>query len=142
VRSLRSVRRGRDYHSGRDFGHSSAGDDGSHRARGLRSYDLGPAGRCRELRDRTGAPEIDGWEQKLEESGDHQLAPIAENLWQRRALLTADGLDGGTIGMLMGVLGEQVAGMASSRLRERIGGKLRQMSGLLATEWRAVSDRN
>jgi len=59
--------------------------------------------------------EIDGWEQKLEESGDHQLAPIAENLWQRRALLTADGLDGGTIGMTMGVLGEQVEGVASGR---------------------------
>jgi hypothetical protein len=86
--------------------------------------------------------EINGWEQKLEESGAHQLAPIAENLRQRRALLTAEGLDGGIIGMLMGVLGEQVAGMASSRLRERIGGKLRQMSGLHANEWRAVSDRN
>ena len=59
--------------------------------------------------------EIDGWEQKLEESSDPQLAPIAESLRQRRALLTADRLDGGTIGMMMGVLGEQVDGVASGR---------------------------
>ncbi len=86
--------------------------------------------------------EIDGWEQKLEESGDPQLAPIAENLRQLRTLLTADSLDGGTIGVLMSVLGEQVDGVASGSLGESVGGKLRQLGGLLATEGRAVSDRS
>jgi hypothetical protein len=85
--------------------------------------------------------EIDGWEQKLEESGDPQLAPIAENLRQLRALLTADRLDGIAIGLLLSVLGEQVHGVASGSLGESIGGKLRQLGGLLATEGRAVSDR-
>jgi len=86
--------------------------------------------------------EIDGWEQKLEESGDPQLAPIAENLRQLRALLTADRLDGAAIGVLLGVLGEQVYGVASGSLEESVGGKLRQLGGLLATEGRAVSDRS
>jgi len=85
--------------------------------------------------------EIDGWEQKLEESGDPQLAPIAENLRQLRALLTADSLDGAAIGILLSVLGEQVNGVASGSLGESVGGKLRQLGGLLATEGRAVSDR-
>jgi hypothetical protein len=85
--------------------------------------------------------EIDGWEQRLEESGDPQLAPIAENLRQLRALLTTDRVDGTTIGLLLGVLGEQVHGVASGSLGESIGGKLRQLGGLLATEGRAVSDR-
>ena len=85
--------------------------------------------------------EIDGWEQKLEESGDPQLAPIAENLRQLRALLTDDRLDDTAIGLLLSVLGEQVHGVASGSLGESIGGKLRQLGGLLATEGRAVSDR-
>ena len=85
--------------------------------------------------------EIDGWEQKLEESGDPQLAPIAENLRQLRALLTADRLDGGAIGVLLGVLGEQVQDVASGSLGESVGGKLRQLGGLLDTEGRAVSNR-
>ena len=86
--------------------------------------------------------EIDGWEQKLEESGDPQLAPIAENLRQLRALLTANTLDGTAIGLLLGVLGEQVQGVASGSLGESVGGKLRLLSGLLVTEGRTVSDRN
>jgi hypothetical protein len=86
--------------------------------------------------------EIDGWEQKLEESGDPQLAPIAENLRQLRALLTADRLDSSTIGLLLGVLGEQVHGVASGSLGKSIGDKLQQLGGLLATEGRAVSDRS
>ena len=83
--------------------------------------------------------EIDGWEQKLEESGDPQLAPIAENLRQLRSLLTADSLDRRTIGVLLGVLGEQVRDVASGSLGESVGGKLRQLGGLLDTEGRAVT---
>jgi hypothetical protein len=86
--------------------------------------------------------EIDGWEQKLEESGDSQLVPIAENLRQLRALLTADALDVTAIGLLLSVLGEQVHGVASGSLGEGVGGKLRLLSGLLVTEGRAVSDRS
>ncbi len=86
--------------------------------------------------------EIDGWEQKLEESCDPQLAPIAENLRQLRALLTADRLDGAAIGVLLAVLGEQVNGVASGSLGESVSGKLRQLGGLLTTEGRAVSDRS
>ncbi len=85
--------------------------------------------------------EIDGWEQKLEESGDPQLAPIAENLRQLRALLTSDNLDRPAISVLLGVLGEQVQNVASGSLGESVGGKLRQLGGLLATEGRAVSNR-
>ncbi|CAA9447584.1 MAG: hypothetical protein AVDCRST_MAG78-3031 [uncultured Rubrobacteraceae bacterium] len=85
--------------------------------------------------------EIDGWEQKLEESGDPQLAPIAENLRQLKALLTADRLDSGAIGVLLGVLGEQVQDVASGSLGESVGGKLRQLGGLLDTEGRAVTNR-
>ena len=87
-------------------------------------------------------PEIDGWEQKLEESGDPQLAPIAENLRQLRALLTADRVEGTAVGLLLGVLGEQVHGVASGSLGESIGGKLRLLSGLLVTEGRTVANRN
>ena len=86
--------------------------------------------------------EIDRWEQKLEEAGDSQLAPIAENLRQLRALLTADTLDVTGIGLLLRVLGEQVHGVASGSLGESVGGKLRLLSGLLVTEGRTVSDRN
>ena len=98
--------------------------------------------RCRESRNRTVLLEIDRWEQRLEESGDSQLAPIAENLRQLRALLTADTLDGTAIGLLLGVLGEQVHGVASGSLGESVGDKLRLLSGLLVTEGRTVSDRN
>lgn len=83
--------------------------------------------------------EIDSWEQKLEESGDPQLAPIAENLRQLRALLTADSLDRPGIGVLLRVLGEQVQDVASGSLGESVGGKLRQLGELLDTEGRAVS---
>ena len=86
--------------------------------------------------------EINRWEQRLEESGDSQLAPIAENLRQLRALLTADTLDDTAISLLLGVLGEQVHGIASGSFGESVGGKLRLLSGLLVTEGRTVSDRN
>ena len=86
--------------------------------------------------------EIDGWEQKLEESGDPQLAPIAENLRQLRPLLTADRLDGAAIGVMLVVLGEQVYSVASGSLGESVGGKLQQLGGLLVTEGRAVSDQS
>lgn len=76
--------------------------------------------RCRESRNRTVLLEIDRWEQRLEESGDSQLAPIAENLRQLRALLTADTLDGTAIGLLLGVLGEQVHGVASGAASGRV----------------------
>ena len=65
-------------------------------------HNLVPTRRCRESRNRTVLLEIDRWEQRLEESGDSQLAPIAENLCQLRALLTADTLDGTAIGLLLG----------------------------------------
>lgn len=68
---------------------------------------------------------------RLEESGDSQLAPIAENLRQLRALLTADTLDGTAIGLLLGVLGEQVHGVASGSL----GGECRWQAA--AIEWAA-----
>jgi len=83
--------------------------------------------------------EIDGWERKLEESDDPQLAPIAENLRQLRALLTAGSLDRAAIGLLLGVLGEQVQSVASGSLGESVAGRLQQLGGLLATEGRAVS---
>jgi hypothetical protein len=44
--------------------------------------------------------------------------------------------------VLLAVLGEQVNGVASGRLGESVGGKLRQLGRLLATEGRAVSDRS
>jgi hypothetical protein len=83
--------------------------------------------------------EIDGWERKLEESDDPQLAPIAENLRQLRALLTASSLDGAAIGVLLSVLGEQVQSVASGSLGESVAGRLQQLGGLLATEGRAIS---
>jgi hypothetical protein len=89
-----------------------------------------------------GLSEIDGWEQKLEESGNPQLAPIAENLRHLRALLTADTFDGIGIGLLLSVLGEQVHGVASGSLGESVGGKLRLLSGLLVTEGRSISDQS
>ncbi len=49
--------------------------------------------------------EIDRWEQKLEELGDSQLVPIAEDLRQFRALLTADTLDVTAIGLAVGRAG-------------------------------------
>ncbi len=62
-----------------------------------------PTRHCLESRNRTSLSEIDRWENKPEESGDSQLASIAENLRQLRALLRADTLYGTAIGLLLSV---------------------------------------
>jgi hypothetical protein len=83
--------------------------------------------------------EIDGWEQRLEESGDPELVPIAENLRQLRVLLTAGSIDRVAVGKLLNTLGEQVQGVASGGLGASIAEKLQVLGGILNTEGRAVS---
>ena len=83
--------------------------------------------------------EIDGWEQRLEGSGDPELAPIAENLRQLKVLLTAGTINRVAVGRLLNTLGEQVQGVASGSLGASIAERLRVLGGVLNTEGRAIS---
>ena len=85
--------------------------------------------------------EIDGWEQRLEESGDPQLMPIAENLRQLRIQLTDDGIDPAETGRLLDTLGDQVRDLASGGIGEPVADKLRQLGEQLSNQGREISGR-
>jgi hypothetical protein len=79
--------------------------------------------------------EIDDWQLRLEESGDPELLPVAENLRRLSALLTADEVDAQAVGELLKDLGGQVQHLADSGLVAwPISEKLKTLGGLLASE--------
>ncbi len=84
--------------------------------------------------------EIDDWQLRLEESGNPELLPVAENLRRLSALLTADEVNAQAVGELLKDLGGQVQHLADSGLVAwPISEKLKTLGGLLASEGDSVS---
>ncbi len=88
--------------------------------------------------------EVRGWRRRLEETGDLDLASIAENLGELETLLAADHLDAGAVGELLSELGEQTVKVGGSGVPEAVDEKLQRLGGLLDADGRmlrVLSDR-
>lgn len=88
--------------------------------------------------------EVAGWRQKLQDSGEQQLVPVADNLTALETELSRDPLDGAIIGRLMRTLAGQTREVASGDL---VGGsakpveeRLETLAQLLENEGGAISD--
>lgn len=88
--------------------------------------------------------EVAGWRQTLQDSGEQQLIPVADNLAALETALSTDPLDGATVGRLMRTLAGQTREVASGDL---VGGsaapvadRLESLAGLLENEGAAISD--
>jgi hypothetical protein len=88
--------------------------------------------------------EVRGWRRRLEETGDLDLASIAENLGELETLLAADHLDAAAVGQLLSQLGEQTVKVGGSGVPEAVDEKLQRLGGLLDADGRmlrVLSDR-
>ena len=85
--------------------------------------------------------EIEDWQLRLEESGDPELLPVAENLRRLSTLLTADEVDAQAVGELLKDLGGQVQHLADTGAIGvgAISDRLKTLGGLLASEGDSVS---
>lgn len=91
-----------------------------------------------------GRSEVVGWRQMLQDSGEQQLVPVADNLAALETELSRDPLDGAVIGRLMRTLAGQTREVASGDL---VGGsaapvadRLEALAGLLESEGSSISD--
>ena len=82
--------------------------------------------------------EIDGWQKKLEASGDPGLQPIAGNLRELKELLAAEDPDVEVIGRLLVDLGDQSQAVAVSGTASPVADKLQLLSRLLTDEGRTI----
>jgi hypothetical protein len=80
--------------------------------------------------------EVDGWQKRLEASGDPGLQPIADNLGELKELLTAETLDAGAIGRLLVDLGDQTQAVAVSGTASPVADRLQLLSTILTDEGR------
>ena len=80
--------------------------------------------------------EVDGWQKRLEASGDPGLQPIADNLGELKELLTAETLDAGATGRLLVDLGDQTQAVAVSGTATPVADRLQLLSTLLTDEGR------
>jgi hypothetical protein len=88
--------------------------------------------------------EVRGWRRRLDETGDPDLASIAENLAELETLLAADHLDAEAVGQLLSELGEQTVKVGGSGVPEAVDEKLQRLGGLLDADGRmlrVLSDR-
>lgn len=88
--------------------------------------------------------EVSGWRQMLQDSGEQQLVPVADNLAALETALSLDPLDGATIGRLMRTLAGQTREVAQGDL---VGGsagpvadRLEGLAELLESEGASISD--
>jgi hypothetical protein len=82
--------------------------------------------------------EVDGWQKKLEASGDPGLQPIASNLRELKELLAAEELDVEEVGRLLVELGDQTQAVAVSGTASPVADKLQLLSRLLTDEGRTM----
>jgi hypothetical protein len=82
--------------------------------------------------------EVDGWQKKLEASGEPGLQPIAGNLRELKELLAAEELDVEEIGRLLVELGDQTQAVAVSGTASPVADKLQLLSRLLTDEGRTM----
>jgi hypothetical protein len=59
------------------------------------------------LNPSTAVGAIDGWQRRLEQSGEPEVLPIAKDLGELKRLLTTDPLNGAAIGTVLQRLGSQ-----------------------------------
>ena len=81
--------------------------------------------------------EIDGWQRKLEASGDPGLRPIADQLRQLRELLAAETLDTEAIGRVVLDLGDRTQAVAVSGTASPVADRLQLLSQMLTDDGRA-----
>jgi hypothetical protein len=80
---------------------------------------------------------IDGWQQRLQQSGESDLQPIAADLGELQRLLTGNPLDGKAIGAVLQRLGAAtIAANQSGRhgvssIVQRLGQRLQQLGDTL-----------
>ena len=82
--------------------------------------------------------EVEGWQRKLEETGNPDLAPIAENLGKLQTLLAADHLEAEAVGWLLSELGEQTVRVGGSGVPEAVDERLQRLGGLLDADGRML----
>ena len=82
--------------------------------------------------------EVDGWQKKLEASGDPGLQPIAGNLRELKELLAAEELDVEEVGRLLVELGDQTQAVTVSGIASPVADKLQLLSRLLTDEGRTM----
>jgi hypothetical protein len=80
--------------------------------------------------------EVDGWQKRLEASGDPGLQPIADNLGELKELLTAETIDAGATGRLLVDLGDQTQAVAVSGTASPVADRLQLLSTILTDEGR------
>jgi hypothetical protein len=84
-------------------------------------------------------PEIDGWQKKLENSGDPSLRPIADNLRELKELLAAEELDVAAVSRLLVELGDQTQAVAVSGSATPVADRLQLLSTMLTGEGRYMT---
>ena len=82
--------------------------------------------------------EVDGWQKRLEASGDPGLQPIADSLGELKDLLTAETLDTKAIGRLLVDLGDRTQAVAVSGTATPVADRLQLLSTQLTDEGRLV----
>jgi hypothetical protein len=83
-------------------------------------------------------PEIDGWREKLEATGDPGLQPIADALGELKEQLTAENPDESAIGRLLVDLGDRTQAVAVSGTATPVADRLQLLSTLLTDEGRGM----
>lgn len=88
--------------------------------------------------------EVAGWRQALQDSGEQQLIPVADNLAALETELSTDPLDGAAIGRMMRTLAGQTREVASGDLvgagAGDVADRLESLAGLLESEGASISD--
>lgn len=88
--------------------------------------------------------EVSGWRRTLQDSGEQQLTPIADNLAALETELSLEPLDGAAIGRMMRTLAEQTRAVAASDLvsnsDSEVADRLQSLARLLDDEGDSISD--
>ena len=82
--------------------------------------------------------EVEGWQKKLEASGDPGLKPIADNLRELKEVVTAETLDRKAMGQLLLELGHRAQAVAVSGTASPVADRLQLLSQLLTDEGRSI----
>ncbi len=83
--------------------------------------------------------EVDGWQKKLEASGDPGLQPIVDNLRELKELLAAEGtFENPDVARLLVELGDRAQAVAVSGTASPVADKLQLLSHILTEEGRLI----
>lgn len=82
--------------------------------------------------------EVEGWQKKLEASGDPGLQPVAADLGKLKELLRAETLDVEAIGRMLVDFGNRAQAVAVSGTASPVADRLQLLSKLLTDEGRSI----